>query len=44
MGPDFDSLSTFLSDVGEAISVDLVEMIDLSDGTFWIVLQVVIYL
>jgi hypothetical protein len=38
MGPSFRSLSSFLSSLGDAISLDLSELVDLNDGVFYILL------
>jgi hypothetical protein len=41
MGPDFGNLSPFLMSIGDALSVDFEDIIDLKEGVFWFFLYVV---
>jgi hypothetical protein len=40
-GPKFDSLNSIMFDTSKMISVDLSDVIDLSEGIFWIILNCV---
>ncbi len=44
MGPDFSSLSGFISELGAAFSVDLGSLVEMKEGMFWLVLDVIITL
>jgi hypothetical protein len=41
MGPDFSSLSTFLADIGHGVTVDLSHLLEMKEGVFWIILDIV---
>jgi hypothetical protein len=41
MGPEFSSLSSFLAAVGDALSVELENLIEMGEGIFWIALNIV---
>jgi hypothetical protein len=40
-GPDLNSLDSFIGDLGDMVSVDLDDLVDLKNGLFWTILHIV---